>query len=371
MSNKIPIYRGQLGQEDETGIFAISFVDYPANESNFVALKNIPRVKVSLNKKKQILTGAVLIPNQRIYRNDTQLGEYFLTFTAQDIENIAAKMMRKGLALSSTTHQHEAPLEGNFLTELWIVEDPKTDKSAALGLGEFPKGTLMASYKITDAKYWRDEVLTGNVKGFSLEGFFNFNSITMSKKTTTASTALAKKKANPIVALFKSIVVALEGETAADAEAIVEEAGKDETDSGEPVLIFPLADGGEIWVDAEGFATLDGEQMAPGEHALADGNVIVIDENGTLVVTQEEGEGEEPEVAEAALAAARAKGKAFLKAAGDPNKAKIAKLEAQLAELKKKPSTAQAKPKAAASVNLSKTQTIAAVLQAKNARRKG
>lgn len=175
MSNKIPIYEAKLGREDTDGIYAMSFVDIPANESNFIALRKARIVKVNLNRSKQILTGVVLVPDQLIYRNDTNLGEYYIKFTASDIEKIALKMMKTGLALNNTTHQHESPLEGNYLAELWIVEDPKSDKAAALGLGELPKGTLVASYKVDNAKYWRDEVLTGNVKGFSLEGIFNFN----------------------------------------------------------------------------------------------------------------------------------------------------------------------------------------------------
>ena len=59
----------------------------------------------------------------------------------------------------------------------------------------------------------------------------------------------------------------------------------DTTTSGTPYLIFTLADGKEVWIDEDGFATLDGEQMAGGEHVLADSNVLVIDEQGQFVET--------------------------------------------------------------------------------------
>jgi len=373
MEKKIPIYQAKVGEADDTGIFAMSFVDFPANERNFVALKAAP-IKLNLNRAKQVLTGCVLIPNQKIYRNDAQLGEYFLTFTAADIERIAQKMMKQGAALSTTTHQHESGLEGNYLTEVWIVQNSKCDKSVALGLGEFPVGTLMASYKVNDAKYWREQVLTGKVKGFSLEGFFNFNSIKMSKPKTTVKKAVPNR--GPVTAFLKSIAAMLEGDSTAEAEAIVEEAVKDETDSGEPVIIFTLAEGGEIYVDADGFATLDGEQAPPGEHALADGNVIVIDESGNLVVTQEEAAGEEAAASEAALKAARLKGKEFLaaqKKKTGPKEAKIAALEKQIAELKKTPSAAKAKPVVLGAQDGKPTfnQTIAAALTSKMARKYG
>lgn len=372
---KIPIYSAQIGALDDTGIYAISFVDFPANEQNFVALNKHKQIKLNLNKQKQILTGVVLIPDQLIYRRDAKLGEYYIKFSAADIEKIALKMMRTGLALQNTTHQHESELKGNYLTELWIVQDPKRDKSVALGLGEYPAGTLLASYKVEDAKYWRDEVLTGNVKGFSLEGFFNFNNLVMSKRTKPA--AKVAKKPNSVSTFFKSMAAMLEGETVADTEDLVDVADVDEVDAGEPYLIFELADGGEVWVDAEGFATLDGEQMPAGEHALADGNFIVIDDAGSLVITQEEAEGAEAEVPEVALRKAKARGKAVLMAMNgkaDPKAAKIANLEKQLAELKKAPSTGgKAKPSVAGAGKAPETfnEKMAAVLKNRLDRKNG
>ena len=347
MKKKIPIYEAKVKGADNTGIFAMSFVEFPANERQFVALQRQRPVKLSIDKQKQMLTGVVLIPDQLIYRNDDQLGEYYLKFTAAEIERIALKMMRTSVALTTTTHQHEKPLKGNYLAELWIVKDSKRDKSVALGLGELPVGTLIASYKIESPAYWRTEVLTGNVKGFSLEGIFNFNSVQMKKNPKTAAQlaeeqAAAKKKGKGIPAFFRSVAAFLEGESEAAAESVAEEAKKDETDSGTPYLIFELAEGGEVWVDEEGFCTLEGgEQMPAGEHALADGNTIVIDDSGMLVITQPEADGVEP--AEADVAMAKQRAKAFLKSQ-NPNAAEIAKLKAQIAELEKQPSTGKATP---------------------------
>lgn len=361
---------------DNTGIFAISFVDLPANESNFVALGKQRPVKLAYNKQKQILTGVVLVPDQLIYRYDDQLGEYYIKFTTQDIEKIALKMMRTGIALSTTTHQHEKPLKGNYLTEIWLVSDSKKDKAAALGLGELPVGTLVASYKIEDPTYWRTEVLTGKVKGFSLEGIFNFNSVTMKKNVKTAAqlakeqAAAKSKKSKGVSAFLRSVATMLEGETETAAEDLVDEAAKDEVDAGDPYLIFELADGGEVWVDADGFATLDGEQMAAGEHALADGNFIVIDDSGMLVATQPEADTTEPSTSATELAKKRAK--QLLAKQGDPKAAKIAKLEKELAALKAEPSTPKAEPKVDAGKKkpeeMTHTEKMAAVISSRRER---
>lgn len=347
MEEKIPTYRCTVDSLDETGIMAVSFVECPAIESNFIALRKPAEIKLRVDQQKQLLTGALLIPDQRIYRYDYELGEYYITFSQEEIERIALKMMRTRKPLDQTTHQHEKPLEGNHLAELWIVRDSKCDKSVALGLGELPAGTLVVSYKIENPVYWRTEVLTGHVKGFSLEGIFNFNSVRMNKNPKTAAQfageqAAAKRKSKGVPAFFQKIKAYLEGETEEEAEAVAEEAKKDETDSGTPYLVFELSDGDEVWVDAEGFCTLAGGEQAPaGEHALADGNVIVIDEAGVLVITQPEADGVEP--TEADIAMAKQRGKAFLRSQS-PNAAKIAKLEARIAELEKQPSTGKVAP---------------------------
>jgi hypothetical protein len=383
METKIPIYECKVMGTDNTGIFAISFVELPANEHNFVTLGKQRPVKLSLDKQKQILTGVVLIPEQPIYRYDEALGEYYIKFTAPDIEKIALKMMKTGLALSTTTHQHEKPLKGNYLTEIWIVSNSKKDKAAALGLGELPVGTLMASYKIEDAKYWHDEVLSGNVKGFSLEGIFNFKNVTMKKDAKTVAqlakeqaAAKRKPKGKVAAALAAMFNVLMEGETETAAEDLVDEAAKDEVDAGDPFLIFELAEGGEVWVDADGYATKDGEQMPAGEHALSDGNFIVIDDSGMLVVTQPEADGADADEAAAELAKktrlAKERAKHFF-ARQDPKDAKIAALEKLVAELKGQPSTKPAEANIDGAgkkpSEMTYTEKMAAVIRSRNERR--
>lgn len=265
--------------DDTTGIYAISFVDMPANEVDFVALnKQSPQAtKLSRDNQKQVLTGAILQPDQLIYRYSPAEGEYYIRFSAHEIEKIAQKMMKTGVALHNTTHQHQSPLKGNYLTELWIVEDPQKDKSKALGFNNLPKGTLMCSYKVEDQKYWQQEVMTGNVKGFSLEGFFT-QTVNLSRvnKTPKNNKMQMNKQKKTLLNKLADLLLGTE-----DVQR------KDSTKSGEAYVLFVLADGKEVYVDQDGFATLDDEQMPAGEHKLADGNLLVIDQDGQFVETQQ------------------------------------------------------------------------------------
>ncbi|MFK2394774.1 hypothetical protein ACIXOK_02775 [Bacteroides fragilis] len=124
---------------------------------------------------------------------------------------------------------------------------------------------------------------------------------------------------------------------------------------------------------------MDGEQMPAGEHALADGNVIVIDDSGMLVVTQPEASEDSPEEAAAALAKkikqAKIRGKQYLAKAGT-KEAKIAALEKQIAELKKEPSTKKAEAPAEGGKagkqpsEMTHAEKMAAVIRSRNERRK-
>lgn len=269
--NKIPIYEAKIDNDENVGIYAISFVDYPAVEENFIALSKSKHMQLVKDEMKQVLTGVILKPNQLIFRLDDNNNPYYITFSEKEIESIAQRMMKKGIALYNTTHQHQSPLEGNYLIELWIVTDPSNDKSNALGFSNLPKGTLMASYKVTDKDYWKNEVMTGNVKGFSLEGFFN-QELRMNKIIRKINKQNMKKNKKSILSKIANILLDIE-----DIEKV------DATDSGDTVRIYQLADGSEFIVDIDGYATIDGEQMPSGEHKLSDGAIAVIDEAGQLI----------------------------------------------------------------------------------------
>lgn len=234
-------------------------------------------------------------------------------------------MMRTGVALHTTTHQHAKPLNGNYLTELWIVEDPRNDKANALGFSSLPKGTLMCSYKINDKAYWDSEVMTGNVKGFSLEGFFS-QELAMSKSNKQVTMNKKKRKESTLLGKISRFLLDIDTVTGADATA-----------SGTPYVVFVLADGKEAYVDQDGFATLDGEQMPAGEHKLANGNLLVVDDQGQFTETREpSGDKTKPEDAKGAQAMRRTRKHNF--AEFDPKtasalKAKITEMQDTIEQL--------------------------------------
>tara|TARA_R110000851_G_scaffold40244_4_gene101624 strand:- start:491 stop:1084 length:594 start_codon:yes stop_codon:yes gene_type:complete len=156
-------------EQDDVGVDAISIVESPAIESDFVALKNQEIKLAEVDKEKKILMGALLIPNKPIYRNGSE-GEYYIYFSKDTIVKASQMFLQNGKQ-SNSTLEHAQALNGLTLVESWIVEDKTKDKTALYGL-DVPIGTWMGSVKVNNDDVWNEYVKTNKVKGFSIEGYF-------------------------------------------------------------------------------------------------------------------------------------------------------------------------------------------------------
>jgi len=156
-------------EQEEGGIEAISIVESPAIESDFVALNNQEIKLAEIDKEKRILLGALLIPNKPIYRNGDE-GDYYIFFSKDTIVKASQMYLKNGYQ-NSTTLEHDQALKGLTLVESWIVESETQDKSRKYGLN-VPVGTWMGAVKVNNNEIWNEYVKTNKVKGFSIEGYF-------------------------------------------------------------------------------------------------------------------------------------------------------------------------------------------------------
>lgn len=155
--------------DDVSGIEAVSIVENPAIEEDFVALKNQEFKFAEVNKEKRILMGAALIPNKPIYRRNEE-NEYYIYFSRDTVRKASELFFIRGNHNKSTL-EHQMPLEGLVAVESWIVENKEKDKSSHYGM-DMPLGTWMLSMKVLNDDVWENYVKTGKVKGFSIEGYF-------------------------------------------------------------------------------------------------------------------------------------------------------------------------------------------------------
>ena len=160
-----------------SGVQAISIVEQPAIESDFITLKKEQEYKLAeVDGEKRILMGAALIPNKTIFRKNGD-EEYYIYFSKDTVRKVSEMYLTQGKQNKSTL-EHNFELEGLSVVESWIVDGEK-DKSREYGL-DVPIGTWMVSMKVYNDKVWNEYVKNGKVKGFSIEGYFA-DKVNMSK----------------------------------------------------------------------------------------------------------------------------------------------------------------------------------------------
>lgn len=156
-------------KNSQSGIDAVSVVESPAIEENFIALSKHEVELKEVDKEKRILMGAALIPNKKIYRVNAKKEEYYIYFS-EDTVRQAMELFFKNGNQSNATYEHKDAVKGMTVVESWLIEDSEKDKSTLYGFS-LPKGTWMISMKVDNDEVWQD-VKDGKVKGFSIEGYF-------------------------------------------------------------------------------------------------------------------------------------------------------------------------------------------------------
>lgn len=188
-----------LDEENEvTGIEAVSIVESPAIESDFIALNSQEIKLAKVDEEKQILMGAALIPNKPIYRTNNE-EEFYVYFSADTVRK-ASELFFKNGNQNNATLEHKLAVNDLTVVESWIVENKEKDKSALYDL-EVPVGTWMISMKVNNSEIWNDFVKTEKVKGFSIEGYFADKATIQASKDTSEDKAL--KKIEEIKSLLK------------------------------------------------------------------------------------------------------------------------------------------------------------------------
>ena len=196
--------------QDASGIEAISIVESPAIEEDFIALKSNEIKLAEIDKEKKILMGALLIPNKPIYRNNGE-DEYYIYFSKDTVLKASQMYLTKGNQNNSTL-EHQHSLSGLSLVESWLVEDEVHDKSRKYGMN-VPIGTWMGAVKVNNEQVWNDYVKTGKVKGFSIEGYFADK---MERPKESIKEDMSEKQADLLLSQIEKIVKGEKVELAVD-----------------------------------------------------------------------------------------------------------------------------------------------------------
>lgn len=178
MENKLPIYYATINENlsglelKEQGIQNIALVDSPAMLTEFLAFNEQKpyEFKFALQEEQRIITAPVIVADLPIYRQvDGQ--EFYVVYKKETNMQILQKYMLDGNQRKvKLTHDTTDLSKGVFVFEVFISDASRGIKQPEAF--DLPDGTIFCSMKINNEDIWK-RVKSGEVKGISLEGFFD------------------------------------------------------------------------------------------------------------------------------------------------------------------------------------------------------
>lgn len=188
---------------NKKGVFRISPVHKPAVGEGDLVLMAAQEIK-------GVFYAPVMIPDLKIDRIDESTGEKFqVYYNAETVEQLANNYFKQcGNANTNIDHAEEN-VEGVYPVESWIVKDPDSDKSKAIGMPLQKEGTWIMGYKVDNPEVL-EKIKNNLLQGLSIEGHLDAEE-EVNVKFNKQSTMSLKKLMEGIEA-FKTVLMAAEEE---------------------------------------------------------------------------------------------------------------------------------------------------------------
>lgn len=173
---ELQVYKARIDPsiDSDLEVNYIGLVDRPAIERNFQAFKaQQQRAAFILNEEKRIISGPAMIADMPIYRKDDQLGEYYVLFDKQAIQTIVEKFSAKGYLKNFNLFHDQQQKVSDVTIFNSFVSDVELGIPPMTGFEDVADGSWFISAKVNNPAVW-DAVKAGTIKGFSVEGFFNY-----------------------------------------------------------------------------------------------------------------------------------------------------------------------------------------------------
>lgn len=172
----LPIYDLIINEKetDNAEVSFVALVDFPAIKKEFMVFNEVEQISFAIqNEEMRIITGALMIPQQLIYRNNKELGEHYVKFTSDTIKQIAIKFAKKGYQKNvNLMHDNNLKMDGVTMFESFISDSNRGIKPIE-AFKDLPDGTWFGSFYVENSDVWQ-LVKEGKVKGFSVEGMFDY-----------------------------------------------------------------------------------------------------------------------------------------------------------------------------------------------------
>jgi hypothetical protein len=171
---ELPIYELMISEDvnDDAEVSFVAMVERPAIQRNWNAFKENVKFEI-ISEEKRIISGPLMLANTPIFRSDDVLGDYYVTFSKDTILKIAQKFFKKGYQANvNVEHNPDYKVEDMVMFESFI-SDSSRGIAPMKGFEDAPEGSWFGSFKVDSDDAW-EKVKSGEVKGFSVEGVFEY-----------------------------------------------------------------------------------------------------------------------------------------------------------------------------------------------------
>jgi len=172
---ELPIYELRIQEDlaDDAEVSFVALVDKPAIQKDFLVFNEQKLAFAIQDDEQHIISGPLMLADEPIIRNNAKYGQHFIKFSAETIKEIAIKFSKKGYQKNvNLMHDENMQLDGLVMFESFIV-DSKRGIKPMNGFEEIKDGSWFGSFYVENPQAW-DLIKQGKVKGFSVEGMFDY-----------------------------------------------------------------------------------------------------------------------------------------------------------------------------------------------------
>ncbi len=172
---ELPVFELMISEDinDDAEVNFVSLVDRPAIQRNWNAFSDKQNFSIA-SEEKRIISGAIMLADTPIFRSDASHGDYYVVFSKDTIFQIVQRYFKKKYQANvNLNHNQQMQLEDVVMFESFI-SDKERGIMPMRGFEDAPDGSWFGSMKVDNDYAW-NEVKAGNVKGFSVEGIFEYS----------------------------------------------------------------------------------------------------------------------------------------------------------------------------------------------------
>jgi Putative phage serine protease XkdF len=153
-------------------------------------ISNISRF--AINEEKRIISGAAMIADMPIYRKDKDLGEYYVVFDAASIQDIVQKFSAKGFMTNFNLFHDDKAAVSDVTIFNSFISNTDLGIHPPEGFSDCANGSWFISAKVNNDAVW-ERIKSGELRGFSVEGLFNYIPMQQKKYTVEQAHAMIEK----------------------------------------------------------------------------------------------------------------------------------------------------------------------------------